>query len=185
MSNFVTPEQFAAANKANVENLLTLANSAFASAERLASLNLNTARELLEDGVGNAKALLGAKDLQELSALQASLAQPAVEKIVAYARTVYEIASQTQAEVSKLIEAQATEVNKGVVTALDQALKTAPAGSEVAIAAVKSALATANSAYDNVTKAAKQAVELTEANVAAATAATVKAVNAAKATPKK
>ena len=29
MSNFVTPEQFAAANKANIETLLTLANTAF------------------------------------------------------------------------------------------------------------------------------------------------------------
>ena len=46
MSNFVTPEQFAAANKANVETLLTLANTAFASAERLSALNLNTARSL-------------------------------------------------------------------------------------------------------------------------------------------
>ncbi len=36
MSNFVTPEQFAAANKTNIETLLTLANTAFASAERLA-----------------------------------------------------------------------------------------------------------------------------------------------------
>ena len=32
MSNFVTPEQFAATNKANIETLLTLANTAFASA---------------------------------------------------------------------------------------------------------------------------------------------------------
>ena len=91
MSNFVTPEQFAAANKTNIETLLTLANTAFASAERLAALNLNTARSLLEDGVANTKALLAAKDVQELVNLQASLAQPIVEKAVAYARSVYEI----------------------------------------------------------------------------------------------
>ncbi|MBL8452582.1 MAG: phasin family protein, partial [Zoogloea sp.] len=34
-----TPEQIVAANKANVETLLTLANTAFASAERIAALN--------------------------------------------------------------------------------------------------------------------------------------------------
>ena len=33
---FATPEQLAAANKANVDALLTIANTAFASAERLA-----------------------------------------------------------------------------------------------------------------------------------------------------
>ena len=177
MSNFVTPEQFAAANKTNIETLLTLANTAFASAERLAALNLNTARSLLEDGVANTKALLAAKDVQELVNLQVSLAQPIVEKAVAYARSVYEISSQSQEEMSKVFEGQVAEMNKGVATALDKAAKSAPAGSDVAVAAVKSAIAAANSAYDSMSKAAKQVAEIAEANVAAATNATVKAVS--------
>lgn len=179
MTVFATPEQFAAANKANIETLLTLANSAFANAERLAALNLNTARSVLEDGVANAKALLAVKDVQELVNLQASLAQPLVEKAVAYNRSVYEIASQSQEEFSKLFEAQIAELNKNLATALDKAAKSAPAGSDVAVAAVKSAIAAANSAYDSVSKAAKQVAEIAEANVAAATNATVKAVAAA------
>ncbi|KAI5914495.1 phasin family protein [Thauera sp. 2A1] len=185
MTNFATPEQFAAANKANIENLLTLANSAFASAERLAALNLNTARSILEDGVANTKAMLAAKDVQELLNLQASLAQPIVEKAVAYARSVYEITSQSQEELSKMFEAQVAELNKGVATALDKAAKSAPAGSDVAVAAVKSAIAAANSAYDSMSKAAKQVAEIAEANVAAATNATVKAVSTASKAPKK
>jgi len=172
----VAAEQFASANKANVETLLTIANTAFASAERLAALNLNTARAVLEDSVANAKALLSVKDVQQLVAMQASLAQPAVEKAVAYSRSVYEIATQTQEELSKVVEAQFAEVNKSVATALDKAAKNAPAGSDVAVAAVKSAIAAANSAYDSMTKAAKQVAEIAEANVAAATTATVKAV---------
>lgn len=174
--SYTTPEQFAATNKASVETLLTLANTAFASAERLAALNLNTARAILEDSVANAKALLGVKDVQELVGLQATLAQPAVEKAVAYSRSVYEIATQTQEEIGKVFEGQFAEVNKNVATALDKAAKNAPAGSDVAVAAVKSAIAAANSAYDSMTKAAKQVAEIAEANVAAATSATVKAV---------
>lgn len=174
-----TPEQLATANKANVEAMLTLANTAFASAERLAALNLNTARAVLEDSVNNAKALLGAKDLQEVISLQATLAQPTVEKAVAYSRSVYEISAQTQEEFSKLVEAQFAEVNKNVASTLDKAAKSAPAGSDVAVAAVKSAIAAANSAYDTMSKAAKQVAEIAEANVAAATNATVKAVGAA------
>ena len=174
-----TPEQIAAANKANVESLLTLANTAFASAERLAALNLNTARNLLEDTVANAKALMSAKDVQELMNIQATLAQPSVEKAVAYSRSIYEIASQTQEEMGKIFEAQFAEANKSVTSALDKAVKNAPAGSDVAVAAVKSAIAAANSAYDSMTKAAKQVAEIAEANVAAATSATVKAVGTA------
>lgn len=181
---YAVPEKIAAANKANVEALLTVANTAFASAERLAALNLNTARSLMEDLVSNAKTLMGAKDPQELVGLQTALAQPAVEKAVAYSRSVYEIASQTQEELGKVLEAQYAEVNKNVGTALDQAAKNAPAGSDVAVAAVKSALAAANSAYDSVTKAARQVAEITEANVAAATNATVRAVNTGTAAPK-
>jgi hypothetical protein len=91
---------------------------------------------------------------------------------------VYEIATQTQEELSKVVEGQFSEMNKNVATALDKAAKNAPAGSDVAVAAVKSAIAAANSAYDSMTKAAKQVAEIAEANVAAATNATVKAVGA-------
>jgi phasin family protein len=176
---FATPEQFASSNKANFEAMLTLANTAFASAERLAALNLNTARAVLEDSVANAKALMSAKDVQEFMSLQTAFAQPAVEKVVAYSRSVYEIGAQTQEEFAKVFEAQYSEVNKNVAQALDKAAKSAPAGSDVAVAAVKSAIAAANSAYDSMTKAAKQVAEIAEANVAAATNATVKAVSAA------
>ena len=47
------------------------------------------------------------------------------------------------------------------------------------MAAVNSAIAAANSAYDSMNKAAKQVAEIAEANVAAATNATVKAVGTA------
>lgn len=176
--------QIANANKAGVETLLTVANTAFASAERLAALNLNTARTLLEDSVASAKALLAVKDVQELVDLQTKLAQPAVEKAVAYSRSIYEIATQTQSELNKIYESQVAELNGNVNSALDKALKNAPAGSDVAVAAVKSAIAAANSAYDSMSKAAKQVAEIAEANMAAATTATVNAVGAGSAAPK-
>ncbi len=175
--SFVTPEQFAAANKANIETALTIANTAFASVERFAALNLNTGRAALEDSVANAKAFMAVKDVQGLMALQSSLAQPAVEKFVAYSRSVYEIATQTSEELSKVFEGQFADLNKNVASALDQAAKNAPAGSDVAVAAVKQAIAAANSAYDSMSKAAKQVAEIAEANVTAATNATVKAVS--------
>jgi adenine-specific DNA methylase len=102
-----------------------------------------------------------------------------VEKAVAYSRSIYEIATQTQEELTKVFEAQYVEINKNVTSALDKAVKNAPAGSDVAVAAVKSAIAAANSAYDSMSKAAKQVAEIAEANVAAATSATVKAVTTA------
>ena len=175
-----TPENLTAANEAAVETFLTLANTAFSSAERLAALNLSTSRSLIEDGVTNIKALLGAKDPQEFFALQTKLAQPSVEKLTAYSRDLYEIATATKDEISKIVESQFADLNKSVTSALDKAAKNAPAGSDAAFAAVKSAFATANSAYENISKATKQAVETAEANLASATSATVKAVGKSK-----
>jgi phasin family protein len=182
---FNTPEQFAAANKASVDALLTLANTALASAERIAALNLNTARSVLEDGVANAKALLGAKDPQEFFSVQASLAQPSLEKAVAYSRSVYEISAQSKEEFAKLLEAQFADFQKQSLALLEKATKNAPAGSDIAVSAVKSAIASASSAFDSLNKAAKQVAEIAETNVAAATNATVKAVGATAANVKK
>ena len=177
MTKFTSPEQFADASKAGLEVLLSQATTAFSRAERLAALTLNTSRAMLEDGALNTKAILAVKDPQELVKLQSSLAKPMVDKAVAYARSVYEIASEGQNELTQAFEAQIAEMNKAFSAALAQAEKSAPAGSEALFAAAKQSMATATNAYDTMSKAAKQAAEMTEANVAAAPQATVKAVS--------
>ncbi|UCV21770.1 MULTISPECIES: phasin family protein [Azonexaceae] len=175
----INPEQFAAANKAAVDSLLSVANTALASAERIASLNLETARSVLEDSVSGAKALMGAKDPQEALSIQASLTQPSVEKAVAYSKSVYEISTETQEQLAKMVEAQFSDFQKNVAAMLEKAAKSAPAGSDVAVAAVQSAIAAANSAFDNMRKTAKQVTDMAQTNMAAATSATTKAVKKA------
>ena len=165
----VTTDQIAAANKAGVEAMIGFANSQFAVFERLYALNFNATKSAYEAAIGHAKALLGAKDAQEFVNLNASAAQPSLENAIAYSRSVYEVAAQTQGEMTRLIEAQAAEFNKNFGGVLDKFAKNAPAGSDVAVAAVKSALAAANSAYDSMSKVAKQASEMAEANFTAAT----------------
>lgn len=172
---YFTPEQIASANKAGVEAVLGLAGYQFAAFERLSALNFNTAKAAFEEGLGRTKALLAAKDAQEYLNLNTAASQPALEKAIAYSRSVYEVAAQTQAELVKFLEARAAEFNKNLVGILDKASKNAPAGSDVAVAAVKSALAAASTAYDSFNKVAKQATEMAEANFHAATTATAAA----------
>lgn len=166
---YVTPEQIQAANKANVETFLAVANAQFSAFEKLANLQASALKTAFEDSMANTKALLSAKDVQEFVSLQNSFAQPAVEKAIAYSKSVYEVATGANAELSKVAERRVAEWNENFVTLLDKVSKNAPAGSDVAVAAVKSMLAAANSAYDNFNKVAKQATEMAEANVAAAT----------------
>ena len=171
-------DEITANSKANIEIALKAITSSFGNLERLTALNINTARTLLDDNVGAARAMLSAKDVRELVGLQASLAQPMVEKLAAYNRSVYEIVSQNQSEFVRLVESQIADLNKKFTSALDSAAKSTPV-SDVAVAAVKSALAAANSVYDNANKVAKQVAEIAEANMTAATNATVKAVSTA------
>jgi len=178
---YATPEQFAAANKASVYALFTIAQAQFVAFERLSALNFNTTKAAFEDGVKQAKALLSIKDAQELMNLSAASTQPALEKAIAYSRSVYEVATQTQAEVTKLAETQAPEVKKAVASLLDKVTKNAPAGSDFGVAALKSAISAGSSAYDRFTKVVKQASDVAEANVTAATATVVKAAGKQKA----
>ena len=164
-------EQIAASNKAGAEALLGLAKAQFAAFERLYALNMNVAKSAFEESTGYTRALLSAKDVQEVANLNASAAQPALEKMLSYSRGVYEASTQVQGEMAKVLEVQTAEFTRNMASALDKFAKTAPAGSDVAVAAVKSAMAAANTAYDSFTKVARQASEMAEANFSAAAAA--------------
>src|SRR3970282_1544043 len=161
---YQTPEQLVAITKPNLEAAMKFAGVAFQGAERILDLQLKAARSAFADSVENAKTLAAVKDLQQLAALKDTMAQPTIEKATAYAKSVYDVATATQAEIGKLVEEQVAEFNKQVVAALDKMVKTAPAGSEVGIAALKSGIAAVNSAYDNVSKVAKQFTEATQSN---------------------
>lgn len=168
-------EQLIATQKANVETAFGLASKAFEGVEKVVELNLQVTKAALAEAADNAKAALSVKDAQELLSLQAGLLQPATEKAVAYGRQVYDIAAATNAEVSKVVEAQLADVQKNVTAFVDTAVKNAPAGSENAVALVKSAVAAASNAYESVQKAAKQAAEVAESNFQAMTTNAVKA----------
>ncbi|NRT54313.1 phasin family protein [Sphaerotilus uruguayifluvii] len=161
----LTPEQLAAANKANLEALVSLTHKAFESIEKLVELNMQAARSTLEENAAHAKAVLSAKGPQELAALQTEYVKPAQEKALAYGRQVYDIAASTQAEVSKLAEAQLTAAKEKFTELVDQAAEKAPKGSENAVAMVKTAMANADAAFESVQKAARQAVSLAETNL--------------------
>ena len=174
---YQAPEQLIALNKANMEVAMRFAGVALEGAERIIDLQMKAAKSAFADSIEGAKTLASVKDLQQLTALKDSLAQPSIEKATAYAKSVYDVAAATQAEIGKLVEEQVADFNKQVVAALDKMVKTAPAGSEVGVAAVKSAITAVNAAYDNLSKVSKQFAEATQSNF---DAVAKQAVNGAK-----
>ena len=171
----MTAEQIMTAHKSNVETLFGLTGKAFEGMERLVELNLQVARIAMTEAAETTQAALSVKDAQELMALQASLLQPAAERAAAYSRHLYEIAASTGAEVNRVAEATSAEAQAKFMAVVDNAVKNAPAGTENAVALVKSAVAAANNAFESVQKAAKQAGEVAEANFQALSATAVRA----------
>ncbi|MEG1833096.1 MAG: phasin family protein [Burkholderiaceae bacterium] len=174
----VTPAQLTEMQKGQMDAFFALSQTMFNATERLVELNMATAKASVEESVEKAQALMSAKDAQEFLALSGSLAQPSIEKLVSYSRTVYGITNGASMEVSRIVESQIAEGNKTLAQAIDAVAKSAPAGSEPAVAMFKSAVAAANTAYDTFNKATKHVVEAAESNLAAATHATMKAAAA-------
>jgi phasin family protein len=175
----LTPEQLVATQRANLETLHGLTAKAFEGVEKLVELNLQATKAALTESANHTQALLSVRDAQEMIALQASLFQPLAEKAAAYSRHLYDIASGTGAEFSKAFESKVAESQAQFAAMVDNAAKNAPAGSETAVAMMKSAVAAANNAFESVQKAVKQASDVAEANMQAVAASATSAAKSA------
>lgn len=161
----LTPEQIAAAQKANLETLSGLTNQALKSIEKLVELNMHIAKQSLGESMSSAKKALEIKDVQQLLAHQAEAVQPMAEKIMAYSRHLYELAHETQASFTKTAEQEFQVGQKKIAALVEDWTKNAPAGSDAAVNAMKQAIASANNVFETSQKAVKHAVELAETNL--------------------
>jgi phasin family protein len=176
---YANTEQFAAAGKAGLDSLVHAASTGFAGFEKLVALNVSSTKALFADLQQTATAALDAKDPKELLALNSGAAQPALEKSLAYSKELFGIFSGTQQALRAAVEEQSATLQKEFTTVLDKALKSAPPGSESAVAALRSAISAATSAYDNAAKVAKQAFDTAEANFTSAASTAAANVTAA------
>ncbi|HEV2221344.1 MAG TPA: phasin family protein [Casimicrobiaceae bacterium] len=173
-------EQFAVLNQAGVSNAVKLASLSIENTEKLVQLNISAAKRAIAQAVQGAQAVASVKDVQELFALRAKLAEAGVENATGYSRNLYELSSEAQAGLSALAEESWASYQKGVASWVEKASKSAPAGSDAAVNAFKSTFAASTAAFDQFQKATKQVVELADASVRAAAATATKATAKAK-----
>lgn len=153
---------------------------------------LNAAIEASLSGVGklsrhhldHLRSLLSAKELYDISRIQSNIAQPVIDRNIAYFRGLYDISSETLSAFTALGEQQQERANRLIGTLLDTYTKN-NSHHEVAIAAVRSAVSAANTAFSNANKAARHVVEIADAGVNATTSATVRAASAVANQPRK
>jgi phasin family protein len=175
MTMYNATEHIADISKANYANAVKLAALSIENAEKLVKLNLTTAKVALAQGVEGAQAAASAKDVQEFFALRTKFAEAGVQTATGYSRTLYELSSEAQSQLSALAEEAWATYTKGVASWMESATKAAPAGSDVAVNALKSTFAASTAAFDQFQRATKQVVNLADASVRAAAASTQKA----------
>jgi phasin family protein len=175
----LTPEQIAAAQKANLETLSGLTNQALKSIEQLVELNMHIAKQSLGESMSSARKALEIKDIQQLLAHQAEAVQPMAEKIMAYSRHLYELAHETQASFTKSAEQELQAGQKKINALVEDWTKNAPAGSEAAVTAMKQAIASATNVFETSQKAVKHAVEVAQTNLNNATSSVEKTMKTA------
>jgi phasin family protein len=162
------PDQVNDFNKSSLNAALQLARISLDTTERLMGLQLQASKDNFVQTSEALKAISEAgTNPQALAALRAQYAQTGVDRLTSYSRSVYEVAANAQAQLSSVLESNAAEWNNNVTSNVDKAIKTAPAGSDVAIAAVKSTMAATAAALEGVTKTAKQMASFTDASVKA------------------
>jgi len=174
-------EQITELGKANVASAIKLASLSIDKAEKLVNLNLNAAKLALAQGVEGAQAAASVKDVQELFALRAKIAELGVQSALGYSRTLYELSSEAQTEFSALAEETWNMYTRGVATWVERASQSAPAGSDAAINAFKSTLAASTAAFDQFQKVTRQVASLADASYRAAAATATPSNGAAKA----
>ena len=167
---FTVPEQFTNATKATFEahiaTMTAFAQKAFVNVEKVVALNMAVAKESFAETTAAAQQLMSAKGAQEFVTLTTANAKPNAEKVLAYGRELAAIAAAAQADFSREAETQIADTRRKVASLVDDVAKNAPAGTEPVVAMVKTAMGNANAGFDQISKNAKQAADVIEANVA-------------------
>ena len=158
-------DQVSAANEAAIEQFSYFAKLALSNVEKFAELGLGAARESVSLATKHAQAVAGARDIQEVIAINSAALEPSLKRAYSLSRTAFEAAAEANNEVKRTLEKRNAEVQKAAIAALEEAFKYAPAGSESVVANVKSSMAAAQSAYENFVAMNKQIYDTLEQTV--------------------
>lgn len=160
-------EQIAAAQKANAEAMLALMRSTLDNIEKLATLNLSAMRESLQAGAENASTLLEAKDPKQALAVQASIAEPGLERTRSYYHNLYELVLNMQKDITNVMESHYKSLSENAESAIEETKSKMPAGGDVFATAMKSMLQASSQAFDRMNFMAQQMAQITDSNLKA------------------
>ncbi len=178
MANNNINDQMSDLQKSAIDGILKFARISLDSAERLVALNMEVAKNSLDEAAKQIKSTASIRDLNEFTTARSKGIESAMEQAAGYSRSLYDLAASAQGEIGQLFENSLNQVHGNVLKKVEEASEYAPVGSEVAVAAAKTAANAFATVSDQINKAFKQASSFADASMKAAnnvTSATVKA----------
>jgi len=150
-----------AANQAFFQSQLAafrdLVGIATEETEKTFALNLAAGKATADESTSAIKDLLNANDPHAFLALASTYARLHTERVAGYQHHLTDIASATKAEIEKVAETRANEIRGAVGEFVNTIAKSAPAGTEIAIALLKASVEQTNAGYEKLSSATEQA----------------------------
>ncbi|MCX4159808.1 MULTISPECIES: TIGR01841 family phasin [Paraburkholderia] len=168
------PERHAAAQRATAEASFATANQVFESFQKMVKLNLQAVKSGIAESEEIALNALSGKSPQEWVTLQGGVANLIPDRVQSYYGQLFAIASDAQLEFANVASEQFATQQSKLQSLIDDAAQHAPATSETAITAFKSAISATGNWYETTRKAVQQAIQVAESNAEAASSAVSK-----------
>jgi phasin family protein len=151
------PENLTELNRKNMEAAMRLAQLSIENSQRVMALQNELARDLFQDGVENARAQTGAKDPQDVLRLRSQYAQETAQKMMVAAQKVAEIGNEARLEFARMLTEQLASGSQEMADAFQGFFKTLPGQNPNMMEVMQQAMATANSAFEQITQATTSA----------------------------
>lgn len=132
-----TFEHALAAGRVEVQEVVDLTGHAYAGLEKLIRLNVSAYRGILDESMGYVRALMAAKDVNELLNLHLGQLQAVTVKSAVHGKHLYSLLSRTGVELTQGLKVELTESRKVFSELMDNIIENAPLGAESSVAALK------------------------------------------------
>jgi phasin family protein len=150
-------ENFSELNRKHMEAAMRLAQLSIENSQRVMALQSDLARELFQQSVENARQQSTAKDPQEVLRLRTTYAQETAQKMMETAQKVAQLGNDARVEFSRMLTEQLASGSQDMADAFQGFFHTLPGQNANMLDMMQQAMATANSAFEQIAQASTAA----------------------------
>jgi phasin family protein len=155
-----------AVNNTSLGLALAVAEAAYAAADRLAGLQLESGKALLQESFDHARKMAAAKDLVEVAGMFTAWTQGNVAKLSGYSRNYVAIAQDTGNQMLKYLDDEGAQLQRQMLETIEKSALHAPVpGGEWWTAGTKTAVTATTAVMDAVQQAVTQLTEFAGAGL--------------------